>query len=272
MSLIQSIILGIIQGLTEFLPVSSSGHLVLMQKIFGISGDVVAFDLALHFATLAAVCAVMRKEIWALIKRPFSKMSLMILFATIPVVWFGFIFNDYADWLYQSGISVGVSFVFTGVVLWWSDALAYRKAKNKTAQESDFLDAGVVGLAQALAILPAVSRSGMTLAGGLARGFNREYAIKFSFLMSIPTIAGATLLEFFKILSGKESLQLEMIGRFELLAGVLAAGLVGYFSVKYMLKIFTKARLVYFSYYVIILGVLIVLDQLVFHRFFPALF
>jgi undecaprenyl-diphosphatase len=268
MSFFSAILLGILQGLTEFIPVSSSGHLVLFQKIFekagGLSANVVSFDVALHIATLVAVIAVMKDDILAILKKPFSKLTLMILVACIPTGLIGVLFKDLIEELFKSGKSIGVEFIVTGLILWLAESI---KTKNKGLREINIVDALVIGTAQGIAIMPAISRSGLTLAGGLFRGLNREFALKFSFLVSIPAIIGAALPDIYHMFKGSAEAS-GGIGTMPLIVGVLAAGISGYFAIKYMLKVFTKASLKVFSYYVFVLGALVVLDQFVFHIFF----
>ena len=265
MTELQAFILGLVQGLTEFLPVSSSGHLVLFQKIFekagGISANVVSFDVAVHLATLLAVIAVMRDDIIAILKKPLCKLTYLIIVGSIPTAILGFFFKDLIEGLFKSGKTLGFEFILTGLVLWLAENI---RTKNKGIKEMSYLDAIFIGTAQGVAILPAISRSGLTLAGGLVRGLNREFAIKFSFLMSIPAILGAALPDLLDLVKGGSEVT-SGIGTMPLLLGMAAAAVSGYFAVKYMLKIFSKASLRVFSYYVFVLGVLIILDQFIFH-------
>lgn len=264
MTELQAIILGLVQGLTEFLPVSSSGHLVLFQKIFekagGLTANVVSFDVAVHIATLLAVISVMKDDIIAILKKPLCKLTYLIVVGSIPTAILGFLFKDIIEQLFKSGKTLGFEFIVTGLVLWLAENI---NTKNKGIREMSYFDAAFIGTAQGLAILPAVSRSGLTLAGGLVRGLNREFAIKFSFLMSIPAILGAALPDIYHLVKGTEAAG--SVGAMPLALGMLAAAVSGYFAVKYMLRIFTKASFKVFSYYVFALGALILLDQFVFH-------
>jgi undecaprenyl-diphosphatase len=274
LSVIEALILGIVQGLTEFLPISSSGHLVLFQKLFGIQSEVLTFDLAVHVATLIAVCAVLWKDILLILKKPFVKLTLLIIVATIPAVLIGLIFGDMLEGLYQSGATLGFEFIFTGLVLFLAEKV---RVKNKPLEEMRLFDALFIGTAQGLAILPAVSRSGMTLVGALSRGFNREAALKFSFLISIPAIAGAAVLNIFKM-SGSVTAVNSASSLFQsdpgmlpaLIVGFIAAGVSGFFAIKFMLKVFIKSSLRAFSIYVFIIGALVLIDQLFFNIFFPS--
>ncbi|MFZ5988125.1 MAG: undecaprenyl-diphosphate phosphatase [Bacillota bacterium] len=264
MNIIQAIILGIVQGLTEFLPISSSGHLTLFQKLFGLEEGAVTFGVAVHFATLVAVVAVLWKDVLEMIKKPFGKLSLLVVVGTIPTLVIALIFKDTFEYLAETGASLGIEFIFTGIILWYAESLNNNKKKDKTLNDTNYKDAVVVGIAQGFAILPAISRSGTTLAGALFRGLNREFALRFSFLMSIPAILAGTLVEGVDLVRGTNA----GVDLITLLAGMLAAGVSGYLAIRFMLKVFTKASLKMFSYYVFVIGALVLVDQLFTHRFF----
>ncbi|MGI6778818.1 MAG: undecaprenyl-diphosphate phosphatase [Acetivibrionales bacterium] len=268
MTVIQAFILGIVQGLAEFLPISSSGHLVMLQKLFGIDEGGLTFDIAVHLATLAAVIVVYKKDILEILKRPFGKLPLLIVAGTIPTAIIGFLFKDIFESVYASGITLGFGFIVTGLVLWYADSI---KTKNKSLKEANTLDAVVVGIAQGIAILPAVSRSGLTISGALFRGLNREFALKFSFLMSIPAILGAAVLDIYDLVKAPGNLQLS-IGIPSILVGMAAAAVSGYFAVKFMINILKKGKIKVFSYYVFALGALVLIDQIFFGRFFGKMF
>lgn len=268
MTVLQGFILGIIQGLTEFLPISSSGHLVLFQKIFGLSQGTFAFDIAVHFATLIGVSIVLKNDIIAMLKKPLGKLSLLIAAGTIPTFVIAALFKDMFEKLFVSGRTLGLEFIFTGLVLWYAEGV---KSKNKGLEKTTYTDAAIVGVAQGIAILPAVSRSGLTLAGALFRGLNREFALKLSFLMSIPAILAATALDIYHMMKSSNGFVTD-IGTLPLIVGMFAAAVFGYMTVKFMLKIFSKASLKVFSYYVFALGILILVDQFFFKHFFKSLF
>ncbi|HAA42673.1 MAG TPA: undecaprenyl-diphosphate phosphatase [Ruminiclostridium sp.] len=265
MGIIEAIVLGIIQGLTEFLPISSSGHLVLFNKLFGITEGTVTFSIAVHIATLVAVVSVLWKDVLEMIKKPTGKLTLLVIVATIPMGIVGFIFKDLLKSFLETGVTVGFGFLITGTVLWLAEYMSKKENKNKRLEETSFLDALFVGCAQVIAMLPAVSRSGSTTGGALFRGLNREFALKFSFLMSIPAILGPAAIEAIDVIKDGSGLGVEF---FPLIAGMLAAGISGYLAIKFMLKIFTKASLKVFSYYVYTLGVLVLIDQFITKIFF----
>jgi undecaprenyl-diphosphatase len=265
MTVLQGFILGIIQGLSEFLPISSSGHLVLFQKIFGITENVMSFDIALHVATLAAVVVVMWKDIVEILKKPFSKLPLLIIVGSIPTALMGIFFSDLFEKLFESGACLGFEFILTGAVLWYAENV---RSRNKKLAEMNYSDALVIGTAQGFAILPAASRSGFTIAGALFRGLNREFALRFSFLMSIPVILGAAAKDIYDNVfktGGMHGLAMDV---WPVVAGMIAAAVSGYIAIRFMLKVFSKSSLKVFSYYVFVIGALILVDQFFFNILF----
>lgn len=272
MNLFDAIVLGIVQGLTEFLPVSSSGHLVLVQKILGIKEPSLLFDTLLHLGTLIAVFIVLRKEIWEILKRPFQRLTWLLVAATIPTVIIAILFKDVIEQAF-TGAWLGVEFLFTAVVLVVAERLARPRQKpsspaapaGKTAETMGWLDAIIVGVLQGVAILPAVSRSGLTIAGALSRKLDRAFAARFSFLMSIPAILGAVVFQGKDLIKGAE---VGTVSLLPVLAGTLASAVVGVFAVSTMMKIIAKKSLVGFAVYVAILGVLVLIDQHLTRYFF----
>ncbi len=273
MSFLYAILLGILQGLTEFLPISSSGHLVIAQQIFGIEEADMAFDIILHLGTLVAVLAYYWKDILQLIgefftlisqlfkgekpklldpHRPYRILLVMVVVATIPTALIGFLFKDLFVKLFGGIYIVGYALVITGVLLWVSNGIIEGK---KRAQNITLLDATTVGLLQGLAITPGISRSGSTIFAGLLRGFNRELATRFSFLLSIPAILGAVILE------GKEIFksQVAIANILPILAGFLAAAISGYFAIHILIRLLQKKKLNYFAYYCWAVGLLTIL-------------
>lgn len=259
MSLWEAIFLGIVQGVTEFLPISSSGHLVLFQKLIGLEEGALTFDILLHFGTLLAVFAVFWRDILEVLRRPFGKLGRLLLIGSIPTAVIGLTFKDFFDRVFASGATIGVEFILTGLIIWWADSAAKGWKKER---EMGYTDALLIGTLQGAAILPAISRSGLTIAGALFRGLDREFAAKYSFLVSIPVILGANLLEL------KDALEASAtgggagtIGLYEIL-GMLAAAVAGYAAIKYFIKILITKGMRQFAWYVWILGGLILFDQL----------
>ncbi len=263
MNFLQALLLGIIQGLTEFLPISSSGHLVLFQKILGVTEPAMTFDIVVHLGTLVAVFIAFWEDIWGLLKKPFQKLTYLLIVGTIPAVVIALAFNNVIENLFASGKTLGFEFLITGLVILYANSI---KSGKKTAKDATYLDAIFVGVMQGIAIAPAISRSGMTIAGSLFKKFDRDFAAKFSFLLSIPAILGAAVFQLKDIVSEPTALASPHV--MPLVVGFCASAISGYFAIHFMLKIIRESKLKYFSYYVFILGAAIIVDQFVTHMFF----
>ncbi len=263
MSILDAIILGIVQGLAEFLPISSSGHLVLTQRLLGVEKPNMFFDVLLHIGTLIPIFIIYWKDILELIKKPFQKYVYLLIIATIPAVIFTLLFEDIFEILFKGTTFLGVGFIITGTLLLFTDK---PRKLSKKDRDITYLDALVIGIFQGFAITPAVSRSGSTITASILRGLNRETAAKFSFLMSIPAIGGAFVLQVFKLVSGEYIINQEDFIPY--IVGFFASMLSGYLAIRFMLVIIKKAKLKYFSYYVYFIGVLIILDSLFFNFYF----
>lgn len=267
MNLFEAVILGLLQGLAEFLPISSSGHLVLFQKILHIDEPSMTFDILLHLGTLIPIFIVFRDDLLSIIKKPFQKLTYMLIIATLPTVIVALLFKDSIEAMFETGRFLSVSFIITGVLLLYADKIpsADRKDDNLSA-----LDAIIIGIMQAVAITPGISRSGSTIAGGLFRRLDKVFAAKFAFLMSIPAVLGALVLEIKDVIT--DGVPLENIFSAPYFFGILTAAFSGYVAIKFMMELVNKSKLKYFSYYVIALGALILIDQFVFNLYFPPLF
>lgn len=261
MGIFEAVILGLIQGFTEFLPVSSSGHLVLLQQAMGLKEVPIFFDAMLHFGTLIAVVAVLFLEIVQILRHPVKNHLGMLILATIPAAVVGYLWSDFFESVFSSGSLLGVCFLITAVILTVSELIATRINSRKPLTTKSAL---AMGLMQAVAILPGVSRSGSTIAGGLFMGVDRTRAAKFSFLMSIPIILGSVLS------SGMNAADAGMgdVSVAAVAAGTIVAAVGGFFAVKFMLSIIEKTKLYGFAVYVTALGVFLLLDQNVFHFVF----
>ena len=277
MTVFQAIFLGFIQGITEFLPVSSSGHLVLIQKIMGISVPTLFFDIILHCGTLLAVFVALRKEIWNLIRRPFQRITALLIIATAVTAGIAFAIKDRVEEAFASGEWLGHAFLITSLALFISDYLSRKPGRQRNDAEIDWFDAVFIGLLQGIAIVPGISRSGLTLSGALSRRLERDLAARFSFLLAIPAILGALVLQIrelykyyhFQSVNPNETIGfLAGINPAALIAGTLTAALVGFGAVMVMLKIIRKHSLAGFGIYTALLGLLILLDQAVFHVVF----
>ena len=253
--IIKAVILGAIQGFTEFLPVSSSGHLLLGRKLLGLSEAGLFLDTMLHFGTLVAVIAVFRTDIMEMLKKPFGRLPRLIIAGTIPTAIIGLLFRDFFEEIAVSGVTVGWEFLATGIILWLADRMIDRGIKG--TGDITYGDALIVGTLQGAAILPAISRSGLTIAGALFQGIDRKVAAKFSFLLSIPAIMGAVVLQGADLLEGTP----EAIGILPLVLGTITAAITGYIAVKWMIAIIQRGSLKGFAIYVWIIGVATLLAQ-----------
>ncbi|MCL2600858.1 MAG: undecaprenyl-diphosphate phosphatase [Treponema sp.] len=267
MGIFEAILLGIVQGLTEFLPVSSTGHLVLIREIFGIDmhgADLLLFDTMVHVGTLVAVFVVLWKDILAILKKIFRPPTLYLIIGTIPAVIAGLAFRGQLETALQGGNYIGFAFLGTSALLVTAELLSRGRTLRKPG-EMNWLDALVVGLCQAVAVIPGISRSGATLSGALSRGLNRDLAARFSFMLSIPIILGAALLQGMELLRGGESGVRETaaggIGFLPLALGTVTSAVVGFFAVRLMLKIVRERKLWGFAIYTGILGLLVLIDR-----------
>lgn len=271
MTYLEAIILGLVQGLAEFLPISSSGHLALIQQAFGVSEDnVLLFAVLLHVGTLVSVFIVYWKDIWELIvelcltikdiftgkglnleERPVRKLGVMIIIATIPTGIIGLLFDDLFNSLYNSVIPIGVGLIITGFLLIVAEKM---NAADKQIEKMKYKDALIVGFVQGIAICPGISRSGSTLFGSLMCNLDRAFAVKFVFLISIPSILGSAVLEAPAAL--EQGMSMADFG--PILVGMLVAAVSGLVAIKTMIKVVSNKKLNYFSYYVWILGACVV--------------
>ncbi|MBU1170291.1 MAG: undecaprenyl-diphosphate phosphatase [Proteobacteria bacterium] len=266
MEIYQAITLGIVQGLTEFLPISSSGHLVIVQNLFGLKEAELVFDVCLHVGTILAVLFYFRRDLAAMIsalvrvgakylKKEISlsdawkdqqiKMAILIIVGTLPTMVIGLAFKQIAETLFSSVRLVGAALMVTGLILWMTRKILAREP----AMDSFSLKKGlIIGVIQGLSITPGISRSGSTIAAGLFLGLDRELAARFSFLLSIPAICGAAILSL-KDINGTGGQDVVV-----LLSGMLVACLSGYLSLSFLVYIVKKGRLFVFAPYCWLVG------------------
>ena len=256
----ESIFLGVVQGVAEFLPISSSGHLVFFQSVFGFKEPPVFFDVLLHLGTLLAVVVFFRTDILTIAKglaatwkgkkvdQQGSRLFLWIVIASLPTGLMGVLFKDWFESLFSQPKTVGFMLIITGLFLW---VTRYAKGAGRTVAKMRWADAVIIGIAQGIAIIPGISRSGATISTGLSCGLDRELSGKFSFLLSIPAILGATLLELRKFESGSE------FGIY--LIGMAIAFGAGLFFLKLLMKIIKIGKISNFSYYCAGVGALMIL-------------
>ena len=257
-----AILMGIIQGVAEFLPISSSGHLALFQQFFGMENveeKYMMFTVMLHFGTLISVLVVYWRDVLEMIREfflgiaalagknkgtpppPARRMVMLIIVATLPLFVMVFL-QDAVNVLFASPIMVSIALLCTGFILYFSDRLARGR---KTARSATVADALIVGCGQALAVIPGLSRSGTTISVGMMRGFDRSFAVRFSFLMSLPAILGANVLELKSAAeSGFDTAELPMY-----LVGVAVAAVVGYFAIRLVKTLSHQGKFGRFAYY-----------------------
>lgn len=268
MDILQAVIIGIVQGLTEFLPVSSSAHLVFVQKLLGVESSL-AFDVFLHLGTLIAVLWFFRWDIIKMLKSwwlsigdilqgrfkegfrqdPYKRLAWYVILATIPVGIVGVLFEDSVDALFAGALYVPAFFLFvTGTILYLSQRMTSGNVNlnNISARESLFM-----GLGQACALLPGLSRSGTTIAAGLTIGLEKEFAAKFSFILSIPAICGAFVLQLKDIGSAMDANFLPIF------LGFIASIIAGYLAIKWMLDLIQNRSLDIFSYYCWVISIIV---------------
>jgi len=239
-----AIVLGLVQGLTEFLPVSSSGHLILFQELFGVANDGLLFEIMLHVATLAAIVIVFRKKIWELIKKPFQPMVYYLVIATAITCAMFLLLGSFVD--FKSVRILPFMFLITAIILFLTTLI---KPKER---EVGYTTSVVAGFAQGIALIPGISRSGSTIAASLYTGVKRESAAEFAFLMSIPAILAS--LVYTVIDSPSSVLALEF---WPLLFGFITALVSGIFAIKVMLRIIKNVKLYWFSIYLVILSIVL---------------
>ncbi len=261
MNIFQSIALGLIQGLTEFLPVSSSGHLVLGGKLLGVTSENIIFEVFLHYATFMAVIVFFFREIIALIRSPLnvvlkssrterdlanSRYLLFIVIGSIPAGVLGLLFKDEIKDAFKSPLLVGIMLLVTSVILFLTLFSKPRRLELKLP------DCIVIGIAQAVAMLPGISRSGTTISSGMYLGIDKKTAFNFSFLLSLPAIFGAFLLEF------KEAVSLSLPSDLVVvyIIGMIVAFISGYLCLVLLRKIVIAGKFAYFGIYTLIIGIL----------------
>ena len=273
MDILQGIIIGIVQGLTEFLPVSSSAHLVFIQKLLGVESSL-AFDTFLHLGTLIAVLWFFRYDIIKMLKSwwlsigdilqgrfregfyedPYKRLAWYVILATIPVGIVGVLFEDSVDALFSGALYVPAFFLFvTGTILYLSQRMTSGKINYNTITKKEAL---FMGLGQACAILPGLSRSGTTIAAGLTIGLDKEFAAKFSFILSIPAIFGAFILQVKDIGSAMDANFLPVF------LGFIAAIIAGYVAIKWMLDLVQNKSLDIFAYYCWLMGLIVFMGSI----------
>jgi len=260
MNLIETLILAIIQGITEWLPISSSGHLVLVQQFLGLNVPVL-FDVILHVGTLFVVLWAFWKDVTKILsavarldfKTEEGKLALYIVVGSIPTAIIGFLFQDTFESFFSNLFAVGLAFLITGSLLYLSKL---QKNKNRTI---NYLDALLIGTTQGIALIPGVSRSGATISTGLLLRVKREKAYQYSFLLYIPAVIGATLAEGAKEWKNMATADINAASIF---LGLIVTVVVGYIFLKLLFKIVVKEKFHLFAYYCWLIGLIIILTRI----------
>lgn len=275
MTYLTSALLGLVQGVAEFLPISSSGHLSLMENLLKVAQDDILFEVLLHLGTLVAVCVVYWQDIVDMVRDFFgvlgglfsknrrmrvspsanTRLVFMLIVATIPLV-LVIPVKDRVETLYGNTLFIGCALLATGIILFLSDRLAQGR---KTARTATMMDALIVGLSQAVAVVPGLSRSGTTISIGMMRGFDRKFAVRFSFLLSIPAILGANILEVGDAV--RAGLHTELIPIYIL--GMVISLVSGYFAIKLVNLLARKGKFGSFAYYCWAVGIVTIIATLV---------
>jgi len=255
LTLIDILILAVVQGITEWLPISSSGHLVIIERYLGLTLPLI-FNVMLHVGTLFAVLAVFWRDIIkivkALVKLDFKtdegKLALLIAVGSVPTALIGFFFHDILESFFYNLLVVGIALLITGFVLFVSE-------RRKNNRKLNYLDSLLIGVAQGVAIIPGISRSGVTIAAGLLRKVKKETAFKYSFLLSVPAVIGATIMESRDLVIGN-------VDAAALFLGAIISMVVGYVSLRFLQKIVMEEKFHLFAYYCWIVGLIVVFSHL----------
>jgi len=264
MSLTRAVILGLVQGITEFLPISSSAHLTYFQKYLGIDKPQLSFTVFLHFATLLAILLFFRKDLWEILKgfrnikgpktNPSTRILFLLVIGSLPIAILGILLKDKIELIFSNIELVSLFLILTGILLYFGNRI---RNVHKGVLETGIVDALIIGTAQAFAILPGISRSGVTIIFALFCGLQRKWAVKYSFFLAVPAILGATLIELPSVLPMLNFSTLTFY-----IAGAVAALFSGYWSLRVVLRFVQKSRLHYFAYYCVTLGLIVLFLQI----------
>lgn len=271
MELVRAVVLGFIQGATEFIPISSSGHLVIVPWLLGWPHSSLLFDAIVHWGTLVAILLVFWRDFWAMLiagtqsvfqrslTNPMARLAWFIVVGTIPAALFGLFFKDFIEGLFEGAgapLVAGASLIVTAGLLGGSEQMTKRLASAKNLDQMGWRDALVVGCAQVVALLPGVSRSGSTIAAGLAQGIQREAAARFSFLLGTPAFLGAGLLQMVDAMAEDSSAVAAQAPY--LVAGFVVSAVVGFAAIRFMLAYLRSNSLYAFAIYCFVAGATVI--------------
>jgi undecaprenyl-diphosphatase len=253
MTINQAVISGIVQGITEFFPISSSGHLVLLHNLLGVKEAALAFDVFLHFGTLLSIILFFRKDIINMLVRDRTMLKFIII-GSIPTVIIGLIFKDMAESLFTNPRFVGISLIITGVFLFLASFFAMRWKMLRKEKQLGAVNSIIVGIAQGIAVVPGISRSGSTIGMALILGLSEENALKFSFLLALPAVLGANVLKAREICGNLVSIE-----AVPFLVGGIVAAITGLIAIKAMFEILRKNLFFLFGIYCMLIGSAVVI-------------
>jgi undecaprenyl-diphosphatase len=251
-TIIETLLLAIVQGITEWFPISSSGHLVIFQQLLKINAPV-SFDVMLHFGSLISVIAVFWRDIIKIIKSIFKlnfkteegKLFLYLITGSIPTAIIGLLFKDFFESLFTNSLAVGVFLIINGFILFFTKYFNGVKKLN-------FYDSIIIGISQGISIIPGISRSGITISTGLLRKLDKEIVIRYSFLLSLLAVTGATLIKSKDLVLGQIPYDITLIG-------IIVSSLVGYFALKSVIKLLVNKKFHKFAYYCWVVGLIIII-------------
>jgi Uncharacterized bacitracin resistance protein len=253
MTIIQAVVSGVVQGITEFFPISSSGHLVLLHNIMGFKEEMLAFDLFLHFGTIISVVAFFWKDIFQMFQKD-TRLLKFIIIASIPTFIIGMVFKDIVERLFSMPSAVGYSLIVTGIFLLVASTCGIYWKIVRRSRPLGVVNSIIIGIAQGIAIVPGVSRSGATIGTALIAGLNESEALKFSFLLSIPAVLGANILKvrhiYGNLISGDTAV---------FLVGSIAAAVTGFLVIKVLFSILRKNIFFLFGIYCILIGAAVII-------------
>ena len=253
MTILQAVILGVVQGITEFFPISSSGHLVILQNLFGLKEPMLAFDVFLHFGTIISVLIFFWKDILAMLRERNSLLKFIII-GSIPTFIIAVAFKKIVERLFTSSLVVGYSLVITGLFLLVAGYFAIYNKTMRRDKGLTILDSIIIGIAQGVGIVPGISRSGATIGTGLIAGLEAGTAIKFSFLLSVPAVLGANLLKMKEIYG-----TLITVDAVPFFAGAIAAAVTGIIAIRVLYNILRKNLFALFGIYCLLAGAAVII-------------
>ena len=265
MHILRAMLLGLIQGFSEFMPVSSSGNLYFFSNLFNIEAYTLSFDILLHTACLAALVFIYFRDIRAMLENPASHFNKMVAVGLIPIFVVSVIFQMKIDTFFYSTKALGVCFIFSGVVLFYETMYSPGKKKIKNMRIKDAI---IIGIFQMFGTIPAVSRNSMAISGGLQRGFDGKTALKYAYIMSIPAMFGRIFADVLMIYNNTDNTVTDVFGIFSMFFGFVMAFAAAVVAIRIMQRLAKRGKFRIFAYYMWILGVITLVDMLALNKIF----